>query len=229
MTVKQILDRVYREYEKDGDYLSFTDSDMQLWFDYLKDSLREWVKYFPHLKEVYAKLADATDGSKTTVANQDTYNAPSNFIRPLSFIKVGDEIYHYLPHEKMLYEKEYNPNNKWFSVIGYEGAYKIVIYPTPTTTGTTISYDYMATITNPSGESSVVAISRPDFCVYYILYQLYADDQSNKDLAIKYEQKMLDEIRLEKIEQARRPYGQRGKTQDVYGFALGEKDTGMEI
>lgn len=225
MTVKQILDRVYREYEKDADYLEFTDDDMVLWFDYLKDSLKEWVDEFQDLREVYTELSLATDGDKTTVSGQSDYDAPTNFIRPATFIKVGNNVYHYLPIEKTEYQKENYPDERWFSVKGYKGAFKIVIYPTPSTTGTTISYPYYKTITEPTGENSTVEITRPNYCVYYILRQLYLDDPINQNLAKEYEAKMIEEVRREKIERIRAVTGQRLKADDIYGSGIGEKYT----
>jgi hypothetical protein len=228
MIVKEVIERVYREYEQDVDYPPFTDDDPQLWFGYLKDSFREWVKHFPAaLREGYLRLADAVDGSKTTIANQDSYNVPSNFLRSASSPTINGEYYYFVPVQKLEYQKKNNATAKLVSLVGFEGAYKLLFYPTPASSGLPIEYNYFGYLDYPTNENSVIPITHPDFCVYYILYRLYVDDLAKKDLAEKYEQKMLDEVRLEKIDQIRKPFGQFVKTEDLSGFGFGVKSQGV--
>lgn len=57
-----------------------------------------------------------------------------------------------------------------------------------------------ATVTTPTGSSSVIDVARPFFLTAYILTKLYAEDDTDK--AREYEVKMNEEERLEKVAQA---------------------------
>lgn len=223
-TVQDVLQQVYRTYEGDTDYPLFDDEDMQLYFEHLKDSLKTWVKKFPQYRESYAELTDAADGDKVTTAGVKTINAPTNFIRPATFITVGSKTLDYLPPQKMELMKKENPMGEWFSYTGYPGAYKIVLNPVPGAVEA-VSYPYYKSLTAVTGASSVLEISRPDYCVFYILNKLYADDEANKDLAKEYRGMMNDEVSDERIELAKLTTGQPNRMRDMgylrYGAGFG--------
>lgn len=204
MIVLDLLKKVYHKYEGDTDYPDFTDDDMQLYFALLKDSLEDWVDEFPEFRELYAELADAVDGDKVTAPGVSTISAPTNFVRPATFITVGSKKLEYVPPQKMEQLKSQNSISEWYSITGYPGAYKLVLNPVPSAIET-VNYPYYKTITAVSGSSSVIEISRPRYCLYYILNQLYLDDESNKDLAKMYEGKMKEQIVNEKIALAKTP------------------------
>lgn len=202
MTVQEALEMVYRKYEGDTDYPEFIEDDMQLFFGLLKDSLIDWADKFPEARESFKELTDSSTGDKQTTSGNKTIDAPTNFIRPANKIYVGDKKLEYLPPQKM----SLFPTDEWFSVIGKPGAYKIVLNPTPTTI-LPVDYSYYGTLSVPTGETDVIDISRPLYCVFYILNSLYLDDPTNKDLASMYETKMKEEIRLEKVALAKTPTG----------------------
>lgn len=225
VTAYDICKKVYRKYEGDTDYPEFAEDDMQLYFGHLVDAVDEWKDLFPEKREQYAELSDASDGDKVTTPGVKTLIAPTNFIRPATFIYVGTTKYDYVEPQKMELEKYINSQTNWFSIIGYPGAYKIILNPTPAA-AVAVSYPYWKTITVPTDEDSVIEVSRPNYCVFYILRQLYLDDESNKDLARFYEGKMDEEVFKAKAELAKTVTGQLNKMGDLgkrlYGASFGQ-------
>lgn len=217
-TALDIVQLVYRNYEGDTDYPDFEDDDMQLYFAHLQDSVDEWVNRFPRYREMFAYLSDAVDGDKVTTPGEETIDAPANFVRPANYIRVGDKKLEYLPPEKMgLFD---GSMDEWFSVIGMPGAYKIVIHPTPAS-AQAVSYPYYKRLTKPTGQNSIVEVSRPFFCFYYIMNKLYLDDAQNKDLAAMYEDKMKEQERLERVQLAMTPTGTPNQAGDMNFLKFG--------
>ena len=220
-TALEICQQVYLDYEGDADYPEFEDDDMQLFFEHLKNSLKEWADKFPQSRESFKELADSSSGDKQTSIGVKKYSAPLNFIRPANFIFVGDKKLEYLPPQKM----DLFPTEEWFSITGKPGSYKIVINPTPTAVAD-IDYSFYGSLDIPTGASSVIDISRPLFCVHYILNKLYLDDSQNKDLAAMHEAMKKQEIRAEKVELVKMPTGTpnrisgRNYTRNGAGFGV---------
>lgn len=225
-TALDILHQVYLKYEGDTDYPDFEDEDMQLYFAHLRDSFDDWVGRFPRYREMFDYLENAIDGDKQTAAGIQTYNAPANFVRPANYIKVGNKKLEYIPPEKM--ELHNGALEEWFSVIGHPGAYKIVINPIPGSISP-ITYPYYKTLTKPTNENSVIEVSRPLFCLYYILHNLYLDDSQNKDLAAMYKEDMKEQERLERVQLAITPTGTPNQARDMnflkFGSGFGRLST----
>lgn len=219
-TVLQILGKVWRRYEGDADIPEFEDDDMQLFFGYLLDSLEEWVERFPQLRELFDSLHAQPDGDKTTTPGSKTLATPINFVKPANFIYIGDKKLTYVPPQKMKVFESNNDMSDWFSITGYQGAYRIVLSFTPGSS-MAVSYDYYKTITMPTQGSDIVEISRPNFCVYYILSQLYLDDEFNKDLVPLYERKMDEQERRDRLALARKPAGTGTRMKDGQAIRYG--------
>lgn len=224
MQAIEILENVWRIYEGDTDYPEFGDDDMQLYFAHLQDAIEEWMNRFPMYRESYAKLADQLSGDKMTSAGVTVYDAPANFVRPANFIKVGDRRLEYIPPQSIALEKTDNPGSNWFSITGHPGAFKIVISFTPGSS-MPIEYDYYKTLLVPEESTDLVEVSRPKFCVYYILSQLYLDDEFNKDLVPYYERKMDKEERRARVDLVMNPAGTPNRMNDAgfkrYGSGFG--------
>ena len=202
MTILEAVQQIYLDYEGDTDYPEFDDDDMQLYFAHIKTSLKKWSEKFPNSREGFKELDDASTGDKVTEAGVKTIDAPTNFIRPANYIFVGDKKLEYLPPQKM----DLFPTDEWFSITGRPGAYKIIINPIPGAV-LPVKYSFYGTLEVPTGASSVIDISRPNYCISYVLHKLYLDDPNNKDLAAMYKQEMMNEVRAEKIELFRTPTG----------------------
>lgn len=202
MTAYELLKKVYAASEGDTDYPSFEDEDMQLYFAHLLTALNKWVDEFPDLGETYAELLDSPDGDKVTVAGQTHYSLPSNFVSFINPIIVGGSTLDFLPPEKM----RQNKDTAWYSLLGYPGAYTLILNPIPAG-GQLIDFSYYKTITKPTTASSVIEISRPYYCYHYIMYQLYKDDVNNKDIAREAKNGMQEEIIKEKVARMKSPTG----------------------
>ena len=227
MTVIEALQQIYRTYEGDNDYPDFADSDMQLYFDHLKDALKAWVRKFPQYREVFDYLENAVDGDKVTTPGQTTISAPSNFVKPATFITVGSRNLNYVPPQKMAQKDSEDPTSEYFSIIGFPGAFKIVIHPTPSVIET-VNYPYYRTIDEPTGETSQLEISRPYYCIAYTLSKLYLDDPDNKGLVALYRDEMNEEEYQERLELAKVPAGQSNRrgndSQSNIGFGVLNSD-----
>lgn len=200
-TVDDILKKVHRTYEGDIDYLEFDDDETQLNFAYLKDGIEEWLNRFPEHREVFTNLTSASDGDKTTDGGS-IYDCPTNFVRPTNTVKIGSKYLTYIPPEQIAQKLQENTSSEWFTITGSPGAYKLRINPA-VAAGSTIEYDYWRTLTTPTLSTSVIEVSRPDFVTAYILNKLYSED--DPDEAKKYEAKMVEEERLERVALAKSP------------------------
>lgn len=219
-TVDQLLQQIHREYEGDVDYLEFDDEETQLRIAYIKDSIREWVNKFPEYREVYTSLEDAVDGDTTTSNGVSTYDCPSNFIRPVSIVKVGDTYFDYIAPEEVALKQRDNSNAEWFTIIGSPGAYRVKLNPTPSSSQT-IEYDYWKSIDVPATTTDVVEISRPMFCVYYTLNKIYKEDDAVQEE--KYKKLMEEEERLERVALAKSP--SESNRLIISGAGMGNRDS----
>jgi len=218
LTVDQALKQIHREYEGDINYPDFNDDETQLRVGYLKDSIREWGDRFPKFRELFALLSDAPDGTKQTSAGVTKYSCPTNFIRPSTWVKIGDKRLSYVPPEDMEKKLAANVSDEWFSVIGSPSKYKIVINPAPSGTST-IEYPYWRIPTQPALTTDILEISRPLFCIYYVLSKLFRDD--DPDRAKEFENKMDDQERKERVALVQTP-GQSNRV-NTPGYGFGQK------
>lgn len=219
-TVLQILEKAWRRYEGDVDAPDFDDDDMQLFFAYLLDSLEEWMDRFPQFRELFDSLTAQSTGDKTTTPGSKLLTTPTNFVKPANFIMVGEKKLEYISPERMAISQSENDNSDWFSITGFPGSFKIVLSFTPDAV-MPVSYDYYRTLNMPTEENDVVEISRPNFCAYYILSQLYLDDEFNKDLVPLYESKMNEEERRARLSLVMKPAGTGMRIRDGRAIRLG--------
>ena len=218
MTVDQILRQIHYRYEGDTDYLEFEDEETQLRVAHLKDGLREWVNRFPEYREVFADLVSAENGDKVTTGGVTVYDCPINLVRPASRVKVGSTYLDYIdPSAKML-RLEANANDPWYTITGRPGALKLIINPAPAG-GNAIDYDYWRDVSMPETTTDVVEISRPFFVVYYVLNQIYEED--DPDRARLYEAKMDEEERRERVALAKNSGSSNRLT--IYGAGFGDR------
>lgn len=220
-TVDDILKQVHRIYEGDIDYLEFADDETQLQFSHLKDGIEEWIRRFPEYREVFADLTSASDGDKVTTT-ATIYNCPTNFVRPVNIVKIGEKYLNYVPPEKIALKLQENTGSEWFAITGRPGAYKLRINPAPST-GSTIAYDYWKSATVPTLATSVVEVSRPFFITSYILNKLFSEDDPAQ--AKEYKDKMNEEEQLERVALAKSP--SEPNQFKVYGAGFGDTSSSV--
>lgn len=123
--------------------------------------------------ELFAKLSDAADGDKTTVATQAAYDCPTNFLFPMGYLRVettSSVYYPFKPVQSLQLIGTTDSTTKFYYVTGNpQDGYDITIHPTPGTTGYTITYEYYKTADLITATTTVPEMSDPLFLVDYAL------------------------------------------------------------
>jgi hypothetical protein len=126
-------------------------------------------------KDLYTNLADASDGDKTTDGTT-SYDAPTDFLRPVGYLRLGDTDYPYYSPEKYQLVESSDNTTKFFYITGNKSAgFTINIHPAPAT-GTTIIYEYYKSATLLTATSTAFEMSDPNFAIYFALSKLYEQD-----------------------------------------------------
>lgn len=132
-------------------------------------AIDRWEKYDNTTwKELITKLADAADGTKTVTAGTYSYSTPTNFVRPLSFVKIGDKTFDVIEPQKLAQFKDSVGTFCYFTGNAKAG-FKLNINPNLTlTTGDTIEYEYVKAATKFAATGDTTEMSDPYFISYFI-------------------------------------------------------------
>lgn len=138
-------------------------------------------------KELFVKLADASDGTKTTTAGTYTYTVPTNFkFNASGYVWTGSgtnkTAFKVIRQEDLqLYE---NDSGKWCYFL-MDTTPTLEFNPNCTlTTGDTISYNYYKTASQVTTGTSTFDMADPMFCVYYALSELKKEEGDTSSLTI---------------------------------------------
>lgn len=138
-------------------------------------------------KQLFVKLADAADGTKTTTAGNYSYTVPTNFVFPSSgYVWTGSgtnkTAYKVLRQEDVqLFE---NDSGNWCYFL-MDTSPTLEFNPNCTlTTGYTISYNYYKTATAVASGADTFDMSDPMFAVYYALSELKKEEGDTSALTI---------------------------------------------
>ena len=183
MTVDEILTRIHTLLEKDTDYPESGDEDYTVRLDLVKDAVGVWEKDDDNgtkWKELFTTLADAADGDKVTVADEDTYDCPSDFAFPVGYLRLGsgDTAVYYQRIEPYQAQEYDQANIDAFYVTGNKSdGFKIhLVNSTPNEDDLAINYDYYKTATVPTTGSDVLEMDDYQFAVYWALAELVKDE-----------------------------------------------------
>ena len=130
-------------------------------------------------KELFVKLADASDGDKTTTAADYSYAVPTDFKFPASgYVWVGTApnatAFRVLKQEDVQLFQNSSENWCYFLM---DTTPTLEFNPLVTlTTGHTISYMYYKTASKVSSGSDTFEMSDPMFAVYYALAELKKEE-----------------------------------------------------
>jgi hypothetical protein len=202
MTEKEIIDQIYALYEGDND-LWETDSDEYLVTRrFLNAGVNRW-RYYERTdwKELFTDLADATTGSKVTVEDTYNYAAPTNFVRPTSYVKIGTTLFKTIkPPQAIVYQADGN-TDAWCYFYGSEkDGFQLKINPLyALTAGNQIDYSYYRTPTEFTATTSVTEMSDPYFLVYYALYRLYKNDSESFQDEFTNAESRLEQMKVDNI------------------------------
>lgn len=225
MTLTEILNRCHVLLEKDTDYPTSTDEDYLLRLELLKDAVMIWEKDNENgtlWNELFTTLADtdvALGGDKVTVANQSSYECPSDFVFPASYVKIGSG-------DSTVYYKKINPNQApdyssagvpAYYIRGNKSAgFKIYLVGIiPTASALVIDYDYYKSATMPSTGTDVLEMSDPQFAIYWVLAELTKDDDPS--LASQYQQVSLNKLDAMRMRNNQPSYGEDNLIFDQIG------------
>lgn len=130
-------------------------------------------------RELWVMLSDAADGDKTTVADQTSYDCPSDFRFIGGFVRLvdaaGNSDYYWVikPESAELYRNEDEP--VCFVTGNKSGGYDLQFITAPTA-GLTIEYPYYKEPDIPDATTDVIEMADPWFCVYFVLSKLHELD-----------------------------------------------------
>lgn len=178
-TIDDAIDYLNTLYESDSTAPTEGDEDYTVWLSLFNLAQNLWEKEEGMLwKELYVKIADAADGDKTTVADTNSYDLPSDFKFSASgyvWLGTGSNKSPYKvikPQEVQLYE---NTTSRWcyFDVPGL----KLEFNPNVNMIGDeTINYMYYKYATKLTTGTDTFEMSDPMFAVYYALSELLKEE-----------------------------------------------------
>lgn len=187
-TLAQAISLLNSLYEADSDPPAEGEEDFTVWTALLNLGVSLWENEEGMLwKELFVKLADAADGSKTITANTFSYSTPSNFKFPATgYVWIGSgtskTAYRIITQNDLqLYE---NNVGRW-CYFQMDGSPTLEFNPNlHLTTGGTISYSYYKKASALSTGADIFEMSDPSFCIYYALSELKKEEGDSSALAI---------------------------------------------
>jgi len=164
-------------YELDSTAPSSGDEDYTVWTALANIAIDLWENEEGMLwNELFVKLADASDGSKTTIADTHSYTLPTDFRFPASaYVWLGagtnKTVLKVIKREEIqLYE---NDTSHWC----YFAGTTLELNPNLTVTADyTISYNYYKYATKLTTGANTFEMSDPMFAVYYALSELKKEE-----------------------------------------------------
>ena len=172
--------KIQELYELDQEVPDTTDDDYLTRRALLNTAADSWDKEDMEWAELYATLADASDGTKTTTASTSAYACPTNFRRPLGYLRIvsGSTSTYYRRLDLAQVQLYANDSSEYFYyVTGNPSAgYKVNIHPTPSDSGLTIAYDYYKSPTPLTATTSKLEMSDPYYAIYYVLWKMFSSD-----------------------------------------------------
>lgn len=175
-------------YEVDSTEPTSGDEDYLVWTALFNIAIDLWENEEGMLwKELFVKLADASDGDKTTTAGTNSYSVPTDFRFPASgYVWLGTgtnkTAYKVISQEKVqLYE---NDKGNWCYFL-MDGTPTLEFNPNITLPNNyTISYNYYKYASKVSDGSDTFDMSDPMFAVYYALSELKKEEGDQTAAAI---------------------------------------------
>jgi len=187
-------------YESDNTAPSAGDEDYTVWTSLLNIAVGLWENEEGVLwKELFVKLADASDGDKTASAGDYSYDCPSDFVFPASgYVWIGSgtnkTAYQVIKQEDLvLYE---NNSSNWCYFL-MDTSPTLEFNPNCTVKAGTISYNYYKHASLLSSGSDTFEMADPMFAVYYALSELKKEEGDTSPLVIA--QQKLEAMRTKNI------------------------------
>lgn len=179
LTENEIIDIVYSLYETDTTGWEATDEEYLAARKYANVAIARWESYDNTTwRELWVTLTAAATGDKTLTAGDYSYDCPTNFRRPGSWVRTGSTptFWEVIPPEQAASIGSQAGKYCWFTGNVKDG-FDLNFNPNETlTTGDTIYYEYYKTASTFTTTSSTTEMADPYFIVYYILYRFLKND-----------------------------------------------------
>lgn len=183
MTLTELLQHINILINKDTDYPTSSEEDYDVRVKLVNQAINVWGDDKGVLwNELFASLADASDGDTELVEDQESYDCPTDFNFPLGKVRtVHDDDSTYYDRMPVTQSQLLDDDSSTycFWITGNKDAgHDIHIHPTPDSdnAGDTISYDYYKDPTELSSGTDVIEMSDPYFAVYWAAAELMQDE-----------------------------------------------------
>ena len=184
MNEESIIQSVYYLVEIDSEPWGETDDEYITARGLANIAIDRWEKYENTTwNELLTNLTDSDvllGGDKVTVADTYSYDCPSDFVRPCSFVRIGGTIYDVKKPTQIAELKD--SGEKWVYFAGNpKDGYKLKLNPNLTVTdGEVIEYEYYKSASKFSTTTSETEMSDPYFIVYFVAAHM-GDEGINTD------------------------------------------------
>ena len=182
MTVTTLLQRIHTLYSKDSVYPTSGEEDYIVRFALLCNSIGIWEhdnENGTQWKELFVSLVDAEDGDVQTVIGLDTYDCPTDFVFPVSFVKIGtgDTAVYYRKIEATEAVAYQGTTEDVYYITGNrKTGFKIHLMHTIPSAVLDINYDYYKTAFIPTLGTDTIEMEDEQFAIYWTLSELTKDD-----------------------------------------------------
>jgi len=222
LTEEQIIDIVYSLYETDTTGWDTTSEEYLAARNYCNIAIARWEAYDNTTwRELWTTLTAAADGDKTLTAVDYSYDCPTNFRRPGSWVRTGSTPQYWeviAPEDRGKYDGV-SAYVCWFTGNRKDG-FDLNFNPELTlTTGDTIYYEYYKTATTFTATSSTTEMADPYFIVYYVLYRFLKNDGEDYADEANQSEDLLENMRVANMSGFQSIPNRIGETPDInYGF-----------
>lgn len=182
LTESEIIDLIYAKKEGDSTTWGSTDTEYLTARRLLNAGVYRWeFLEGTRWKELFKKLSDATDGTKTCTAGDYDVTCPTDMRHPPekgSYVRVGGED---VPVISVFEVEQYRDTGSSYCYFtgNVKDGFTLNFNPNMTlTTGASIDYLYYKKATTFTTTTSTTEISDHMFLVHYVLADLYQNDES---------------------------------------------------
>lgn len=203
LTEQEIINNAYYILEQDSDGWDTDDDEYLTARGLLNVGVGRWEHYENTVwRELWVKLSDAADGTKTITAGTSDYSCPTNFVRASSWVRT-------IRNGNSTYWKVIDPSkssgysNSTDYVCWYTGnkkdGFTLHFNPNVTlTTADTIEYEYYKGATKTTATTDEVELSDPNFLAYFIAAHMSEDGLDTSLFTIA--EQLLDNMQTENMD-----------------------------
>jgi len=178
LSEQTIIDIVYSLYETDTTGWDTDSSEYLAARNYANAAISRWENYNNTTwRELWSTLTAAADGTKTLTASTYAYNCPTNFKRPSSWVRTGDDLFWTVVSPEHLARLVDSQDYFCYFTGSVKAGFKVNFNPNLTlTTDDAIEYEYYKTATQFAAITDTTEMADPYFIVYFVLARFLKND-----------------------------------------------------